>query len=295
MTMGKIKVGLIGLGAMGRGAAVNLIANGYDVVGYDVRSESLDWLRERGGTPCCSLPDMASQVQTVVSFVINSAQTEEVLYGENGLIGKLPDGSTFIACSTMDPAYVQDLETRLRNNSIALIDAPVTGGPEGALKGSLTIMGSGEKSAFEKIRPILDAIGSKVYHLGAAGSGAKMKVVNQLLVGANLVAAAEAMALAKHLGLSTETTLEILSSGAANSWMLTNRGPKMISGKFEEVNATVDIFLKDLSLVVDATREARFPAPLAHDAYLAFLEAAGRGFGASDGSVVTSNYSTKNK
>jgi 3-hydroxyisobutyrate dehydrogenase len=293
--MQKVKVGLIGLGAMGRGAAVNLIEKDYEVIGYDVRDESLSWLRERGGTPCSSLSELATQAQIVISFVINSSQTENILFGDDGLVGRLEKESIVIACSTMDPAYVQDLGDRLQKHSITLIDAPVTGGPEGALKGSLTIMGSGDRNAFEKVKPVLEAIGSRVYHLGEAGSGAKMKVVNQLLVGANLVAAAEAMALAKHLGLPIETTLEILSSGAANSWMLTNRGPKMISEKYDEVNATVDIFLKDLSLVLDATRGARFPAPFAHNAYLAFIEASGRGFGMSDGAVVMSNYSMESK
>ena len=284
------KVGLIGLGAMGRGAAANLMAKGYDVVGYDVRKESLDWLQQNGGIPADSLPKLAEQVGIVVSFVINSEQTEAILYGRDGLVGKLSAGTVFVNCSTMDPAYVQRLADRLANDAIGLVDAPVTGGTSGAAQGTLTIIGSGDKAAFEQARPVLEKMGTRVHYLGPAGAGSKLKVINQLLVGANLAAAAEAMALAKHLGVPLDTTLEVLSSGAASSWMLVDRGPKMISEGFNDVAASVDIFVKDLSLVLDATGGARFPAPLAHAAYLSFLEAAARGFGLADGSVVTTNY-----
>lgn len=287
----KKRVGLIGLGAMGRGTALNLISKGFEVFGYDVRAESLEWLKDSGGVPVGSLHELASHVQTVLSFVINSAQTESVLYGENGLVGKLSAGSIFIASSTMDPAYVEDLAQRLVKDSIRLIDSPVTGGPEGALKGSLTIMGSGEAATFAEVKPLLEAMGGRVYYLGLAGAGSKLKVVNQMLVGANLAAAAEAIALAKHLGLPMKTTHEALSSGAASSWMLVNRGGKMISENFDDVTATVDILLKDLSLVLDATRNIKFTASLAHVAYLKYLEASAKGLGLKDISVITKSYS----
>ena len=190
----------------------------------------------------------------------------------------------------MDPGYVQDLACRLARDSIGLVDAPVTGGAAGAVRGTLTVMGSGESAAFEEARPVLCAFGSSVHHLGAAGSGARMKVLNQLLCGVHLAAAGEVVALARRQGLPLDKTLEILCSGAASSWMLADRGPRMISGSFDTVLSAVDIFVKDLSLVLDATREARFPAPLAHAAYLAFIEAAGRGMGALDDSAVTTTY-----
>lgn len=285
------KIGLIGLGAMGRGAALNLLKKGFQVVGYDVRAESLEWLKSNGGIPADTLTELASQVKTVLSFVINSSQTESVLYGDNGLVGKLPADSIFIASSTMDPAYVEDLGQRLAKDSIRLIDSPVTGGPEGALNGTLTIMGSGDPAAFDEVKPLLDAMGARLYYLGSAGAGSKLKVVNQMLVGANLVAAAEAMALARRLGLPLATTHEALSSGAASSWMLANRGKKMISESFDEVTAAVDILLKDLSLVLDATRDVKFAAPIAHVAYLKFLESSAQGLGLKDISVVTKSYS----
>lgn len=289
------RIGLIGLGAMGRGAAANLLAKGFDVVGYDVRSEALEWLKEQGGTPAASLRDLAGQCGIVVCFVVNSRQTESVLYGEGGLARNLPTGAVVIACSTMAPDYVQDLAVRLERDSIDLVDAPVTGGAAGAARGTLTIMGSGKEAAFAKARPVLAAFGSRVYHLGAAGAGARMKVLNQLLCGVHLAAAGEALALAKKQGLPLEMTLEILSSGSAASWMLADRGPRMISEDFDNVTSAVDIFVKDMSLVLDATREARFPASIAHAAYLSFIGASARGLGSKDDSAVTTNYQLEQK
>jgi 3-hydroxyisobutyrate dehydrogenase len=283
-------VGLIGLGAMGRGAVTNLIAKGFKVVGYDVRSDALDWLRQQGGTPAPTLQELASQARVVVCFVVNSQQTEAVLYGAGGLASALPTGAVVIACSTMDPAYVEDLAARLRRDSINLVDAPVTGGAAGAAKGTLTIMASGPAEAVEEARPVLEAFGSRVYNLGPAGAGARMKVLNQLLCGVHLAVAGEAIALARRQGLPLDMTLEILCSGAAGSWMLADRGPRMVSESFDNARSAVDIFVKDMSLVLDATREARFPAPMAHAAYLSFIEATARGLGSKDDSAVTTNY-----
>jgi 3-hydroxyisobutyrate dehydrogenase len=233
---------------------------------------------------------MASQVNIVVCFVVNSQQTEAVLFGDGGLVGHLSANAIFVACSTMDPGYVRALEERLAQHSIALIDAPVTGGAFGAERGTLTIMGAGRPDAFEVARPVLQTFGARVHYLGLAGSGAQMKVLNQLLCGVNLAAAGEALALARRQGLPLDLTLEILCSGAAGSWMLADRGPRMIAEQFDNVTSAVDIFVKDMSLVLDATRESRFPAALAHAAYLAFLGTAARGLGAKDDSAVTTQY-----
>ncbi|MBT2332416.1 NAD(P)-dependent oxidoreductase [Variovorax paradoxus] len=289
-------MGFIGLGAMGRGAVGNLLAKGFDVVGCDLRPEALAWLQAQGGTPASSLAEMAGQVSVVVCFVVNSQQTETVLFGDDGLVGKLPAGAVFITCSTMDPAYVRALEGRLAQHSISLVDAPVTGGAVGAERGTLTIMGSGTRKAFELARPVLETFGARVHYLGVAGCGAQMKVLNQLLCGVHLAAAGEALALAKRQGLPLDLTLEILCSGAAGSWMLSDRGPRMIAGQFDNnITSAVDIFVKDMSLVLDATRESRFPALLAHAAYLAFLGTAARGLGAQDDSAVTTAYEVATK
>ncbi|AGU50501.1 3-hydroxyisobutyrate dehydrogenase-like protein [Variovorax paradoxus B4] len=196
---------------------------------------------------------------------------------------------------TMDPGYVRALEGRLAQHSIWLVDAPVTGGAIGAERGQLTIMGSGKRGAVELAPPVLETFGNRVRYLGAAGCGAQMKILNQVLCGVHLAAAGEPLALARRQGLPLDLTLEILCSGAAGSWMLADRGPRMIAGKFDDITSAVDIFVKDMSLVLDATRESRFPAALAHAAYLAFLGTAARGLGAQDDSAVTTAYEVATK
>lgn len=287
----KMRVGLIGLGAMGRGVAANLLQRGHDLVAYDVRPEAAASVTARGGRVAQDLGRLAQEAQVFISFVVDSAQTEDVLYGKEGLAGKARPGSIFVACSTMAPAYVKDLGRRLKDDGIVLIDAPVTGGAVGAAKGTLTIMAAGEPQAFARVKPALEAFGRRVYHLGdEPGAGAQMKVINQLLCGVHLTAAGEALALAKRQGLPLDMTLEILASGSASSWMLTDRGPRMVVGTHEDVTSAVDIFVKDLSLVLDATRESRFPAGLAHAAYLAFLDTTARGLGKLDDSAVMTHY-----
>lgn len=284
-------VGLVGLGAMGRGVAANLLAKGFEVVGCDVRREAGDWLESKGGTFRAAPRDVGPTCRIVVSFVVDDSQTETVLFGEHGIAATMQRGSIFVLCSTVPPAYVRALAPRLAALGITLLDAPVTGGTAGANRGSLTIMASGPKVAFDEVRPVLAAFGARIYHLGAEnGGGAQMKVINQLLCGVHLAAAGEALALAKRQNLPLDTVHEILCSGAASSWMLGDRGPRMIARAFGDVTSAVDIFVKDMSLVLDATRETRFAAPLAHAAYLAFLATSGSGKGREDDSAVIRYY-----
>lgn len=288
-------VGLVGLGAMGRGVATNLIAKGHRVVGFDIRGEMNGWLTERGGVFARQLDDVAKSCAIVVSFVVNDAQTEDVLFGKQGLAQSLAPDSIFVACSTMSPSYVSALEARLAARSITLIDAPVTGGAAGAAKGTLTIMAAGNKAAFERVRPVLDAFGRNVYYIGEkAGAGAQLKVINQLLCGVHLAAAGEALALARRQGLPLDATLEILRSGAASSWMLGDRGPRMAAEAFGDVTSAVDIFVKDLGLVLDAGRSSKAALPLAAAAHQMFLAASGLGHGAADDSQVIRAYRALN-
>ena len=284
-------VGVVGLGAMGRGVAANLLKKGFAVAGCDVNPAALQWLSERGGVVAKDAAELAAACDIVVSFVVDDRQTEEVLFGAFGLARELRQGSVFIACSTLPPSFVRGLGERLRELGVELLDAPVTGGMVGAARGTLTIMVGGPAQALERVQPVLAAFGTRIFHLGEQnGAGAQMKVINQLLCGVHIVAAAEGLALAKRHGLPLETTLEILKSGAASSWMLGDRGPRMVEGSFDEVTSAVDIFVKDMGLVVDAAREARFAAPLAHAAFLSFLAASGKGWGAIDDSAVMRNY-----
>ena len=284
-------VGLVGLGAMGKGVACNLVAKGFQVVGFDVRPEMKAWIEGQGGSFAASLPDLGRRCDVVVSFVVNDAQTEAVLYGEGGLVGHMRPGAIFVACSTMPPAYVQRLGERLAADGIRLLDAPVTGGAAGAARGSLTIMTAGDKAVFDEAKPVLDTFGARVYHLGERhGAGSQLKVINQLLCGVHLAAAGEALALAQRQGLPLDITHEVLCSGSAFSWMLGDRGPRMRDGRFGDITSAVDIFVKDLGLVLATARESKFSAPLASAAFNAFLSVSGEGKGAWDDSAVMCHY-----
>jgi 3-hydroxyisobutyrate dehydrogenase len=284
-------IGLVGLGAMGRGVAVNLMRKGYRVIGFDVNPEALAWLKTQGGEPAESLSKGVNAVDVLISFVVNDEQTEAVLFGEGGAVGHLKRGSLVITCSTMPPSYVEDLGRRLELAGLALVDAPVTGGKVGAESGTLTIMVAGDPANVQRASPVLETFGKRVFVLGdKPGMGSQMKVINQLLCGVHLAAAGEALGLAHRSGLPMATTLEILKSGAASSWMLGDRGPRMVSESFEDVTSAVDIFVKDLGLVADAAREAKFPAPIAQAAFLDFLGASARGWGKLDDSAVFKHY-----
>lgn len=276
---------------MGRGVAVNLLAKKFEVVGYDVRSEMQDWMNQQGGSFAKGLKDVGKQCDTVICFVVNDAQTEAVLYGENGLVESLRPGSVFIACSTLSPAYVNSLGVRLSAQGVELIDSPVTGGAAGAAKGTLTIISAGKKQIYDRIKLILEAFGSTLFFVGERlGSGAQLKVINQLLCGVHLAAAGEALALAERQGLPREVTRQVLCSGAAFSWMLNDRGPRMTEDSFSDVTSAVEIFVKDLGLVLDSAKDAKFSAPLASAAFNAFVDVSGRGMGAWDDSAVICHY-----
>lgn len=284
-------VGLIGLGSMGRGVAANLLAKGYGVVGYDIAADARDWIREQGGRDATGLAELGGAADIVISFVVNDAQTEEVLLGPKGVVPHLRAGTVVVTCSTLPPSYVESLGQRLAARAIGLVDAPVTGGRAGAEKGSLTIMLSGAPHDVDVARPVLSTFGSNLFVMGdVPGMGAQMKVINQLLCGVHLAAAGEALALARRQGLPLDTALEILRCGAASSWMLGDRGPRMVGERFGDVASAVDIFVKDLGLVLEAARGARFAAPLASAAFNSFISVSGRGMGKWDDSAVTCNF-----
>lgn len=284
-------VGLVGLGVMGRGVAVNIIKSGFKLLGRDVNPESLTWLTSIGGHIAQTPVAMTSECDVIVSFVVNDAQTEDVLFGEQGLAATMKPDSVFIACSTMPPKYVKDLSHRLAKLKIHLVDAPVSGGKNGALNGTLTVMMAGDPAICERVQPVLSSFGGNIFSLGSeAGKGSQMKVINQLLCGVHIAAAAEALAMAKRNGLPLDTSLEILKSGAASSWMLADRGPRMVTESFDDVASAVDIFVKDLGLVLDSARQSTFPASMAHAAFLQFIEASSHGHGRQDDSAVIRNY-----
>jgi putative dehydrogenase len=284
--MGK-SVGVIGLGAMGQGVAKNLIKAGFEVFGCDVRAESVAAFVEHGGKGCDTPAQLGAQCDVVITLVVNAEQTEHVLFGEAGAAQQLRPGSVVVAAATAPPGYAAQLGKRLAEKSIDLIDSPVSGGVVGAANGTLVLLSSGPESAYAACGDVLDAISSKVYRLGDEhGIGSTVKVINQLLVGVQIAAAAEAMALGLRQGVDPEKLYDVISHSAGNSWAFTDRVPHILQGAFTPPHTALDIFVKDLGLVLDAARSSKFPLPLASVAHQMFTTASAAGFGNEDDTAV---------
>lgn len=283
------RIGFVGLGSMGMPMATNLVAAGFEVTGYDVRAEARAAFAASGAAAAERLGDVFAGHEAVVLMVVNAAQAEDILFTQDAL-AQLAPGGVVILMATCPPASVAALAARVEATGRALVDAPVSGGVVGAKAASLTIMTAAPRALFERVKPVLDAMGSKVVFLGEQpGQGATAKAVNQLLCGAHLAIAAEGLSLAEALGVDPDAMLDILSGSAASSWMIRDRGPRMMQDE-PPVTSAVDIFVKDLGIVLEAGRDARVALPMAATALQLFLSVSGRGLGAMDDSQVIAAY-----
>ena len=286
----RLSVGVIGLGAMGMGMAQSLRRAGHQVHVFDVRSEVAQKFAAEGGVACNSLADIAAASDVLVSVVVNAAQTESVLFGDgsasSACIKHLKPGSVFVMCSTVDPAFSVRLEKTLNDQGLHYIDAPISGGAAKAASGQMTMMTAGTPAAYEKAEVFLNAMAAKVYKLGdSAGAGSKVKIINQLLAGVHIAAAAEAMALGLREGVDPEALYEVITHSAGNSWMFENRMAHVLAADYTPLSA-VDIFVKDLGLVLDMARASKFPLPLSSTAHQMFMQASTAGFAKEDDSAV---------
>ena len=278
--------GVIGLGAMGSGMAASLRRHGYQVHVFDVRPEAAQAFAKQGGVACASPAKLAGCVDIIVSVVVNAAQTESVLFGKDGCAAAMKSGSVFVMCSTVDPNLSIALEARLVALGILYLDAPISGGAAKAASGEMTMMTSGAPEAYALAGPLLDAMASKVYRLGdQAGAGSKVKIINQLLAGVHIAAAAEAMALGLREGVDPAALYEVITHSAGNSWMFENRMAHVLAADYTPLSA-VDIFVKDLGLVLDMARASKFPLPLSSTAHQMFMQASTAGFAKEDDSAV---------
>ncbi len=279
-------VGVIGLGAMGGGMARSLRRHGHAVHVFDVRPEMAQAFALEGGVACASLAELAGSCEVIVSVVVNAAQTENVLFGEGGCAYAMRRGSVFVMCSTVDPNWSIALESRLAALGILYLDAPISGGAAKAASGEMTMMTAGKPEAYEAVGTLLDAMAAKVYRLGEqAGAGSKVKIINQLLAGVHIAAAAEAMALGLREGVDAHALYEVITHSAGNSWMFENRMAHVLAADYTPLSA-VDIFVKDLGLVLDMARASKFPLPLSSTAHQMFMQASTAGFAREDDSAV---------
>jgi len=277
-----MKVGVIGLGTMGMGAALNLHRKGHQVIGCELRETARTAFVASGAAAVVSPTELPTDLDAVVVFVINAAQTEQVLFGAEGCMGRLNRGAVILCCATIAPEAAKALGARITGAGFLMLDSPVSGGKAGAEAGTLTVMAAGSDAAFAKARPVLDAIAGKVWQLGTEpGVGSTVKMVNQLLAGVHIATAAEALALGIRAGADPKTLFEVISASAGSSWMWQNRVPHVLAGDDTPWSA-VNIFVKDLGLVLDQARALTFPLPLAAAAHQLFLAAAAHGEGAKD-------------
>lgn len=286
-------VGFIGLGAMGLPMAGRLVAAGHAVGGFDPRPEARTQFGERGGSPAESPAEAARDAEIVIVMTVDAAQARAALI-DGGAVAAAGPGATIVLSATCAPAEVAALALEVEASGRGFVDAPVSGGVGGAREGTLTIMAAAPRGVFETARPVLATLGDKVFHVGErAGQGAMVKTINQLLCGVHIAAAAEAFSLGAKAGLDPHQLLAILSGSAASSWILKDRGPRMLEAE-PVVASAVDIFVKDLALVLEAGRTARAALPLAAGAHQMFLAASGLGHGRADDSQVLRAYRALN-
>lgn len=286
-------IAFVGLGAMGAPMAENLVKKQYRVTGFDMRASAREALVAAGGHGAESAKAAAAGADALVLMVVNAAQARSVLF-EAGALAALAPGAVVMLMATCPPGEVEAIAAEVAATGRHFVDSPVSGGVVGARGATLTIMVGAPPDSFARAKPVLDAMGDKVFHVGEkAGQGATVKTVNQLLCGVHIAAAAEALSLAEKAGIDGRVLFEIMGGSAASSWMLRDRGPRMHEPD-PAVTSAVDIFVKDLGIVMDAGRAAKAALPLAAAAHQMFLAASGLGHGARDDSQVVRAYRALN-
>ena len=284
-----IHMAVVGLGSMGFGMATSLLRAGHMVNGFDVAEGAVDRFVAEGGTSG-EIGEVAPQVDTLVVVVLNAAQTEEVLFGSDGWVPRMKDGACVIACATVPPQFARDMAAKVSEHGVYYLDAPISGGSAKAATGQLSIMASGSDDTFAAARPALDAMAETVFELGAEpGAGSAMKAVNQLLAGVHIASMAEALTFGMTQGVEPAKFVEVISKCAGTSWMLENRAPHIVDGDYTPHSA-VNIWLKDLGIVLDIARDAGFSAPLTAAALQQFIAASGSGLGLEDDAAVAKVY-----
>jgi len=252
------RVGFIGLGIMGKGMANNLLKAGFALTVWNRTASRMDTLVEAGAKAGKSPADVAANSDIIVVCVSDTPDVEKVILDEDGVIHGAKKGSLVVDCSTISPQVTREIAAKLGEKGVKMLDAPVSGGSEGAARGTLTIMVGGDEDQFQHALPIFQAMGKTVTHIGPNGTGQTVKLVNQVLVVGNCLAMCEALLLAQAGGVDLQKTFDAISQGAAGSWMFTNRGPQIMKRDWRP-GFTIALQQKDLRLVLDAADELGVP------------------------------------
>lgn len=255
------RIGFIGLGIMGGPMAANLVAAGYDVIGYNRSRAGVDRLVQQGGRAAGSVGETVRDADVVITMLPDSPDVETVVLGEDGVLAHAEKGTLIIDCSTIRPEVSTRVAEAGHERGVQVLDAPVSGGEPKAIDGTLSIMAGGGTSAFESARPVLETMGTTVVHVGSAASGQIVKAANQLLVAGNIGLVAEALVFLEAHGVDAESGREVLAGGLAGSAVLDAKGAKMLAREFEPGFRT-ELHHKDLGIVQSAAREAGVAIPL---------------------------------
>jgi len=278
---------VVGLGSMGFGIAQSLIRAGYSVYGQDKNLKQQKRLIEEGGYDK-NIP--FNDLQAVIIVVLNEKQTREIIFGQNGISEKLKKNSLIMVCTTVAPDFAKEMASSCNDKGLLYLDAPISGGSKKSAEGKLSYMISGSPKAFEVAKPILDCTSETVFEFGEhVGSGSAMKAVNQMLAGVHIAAMAEAITFGITQGIDPKRFLEVISKCAGTSWMLENRTPHIIDNDYSP-KSSINIWPKDLGIVLDIAKNSNFSAPLTAAALQQFISAAGSGLGQEDDAAVAKIY-----
>ncbi|KQY33800.1 NAD(P)-dependent oxidoreductase [Rhizobium sp. Root483D2] len=273
------KLAFIGLGVMGREMALHLAAAGYPLNVFDISLTAVDALEEKGATRCDSVAAAVSNAEIAISMLPNTPEVDDVV-NRNGVLANMKSGGIFIDMSTISPEATRAMGTALAEKGIAMLDAPVSGGPIGAKNAALSIMVGGERAAFDRALPVLRIMGTTVSHVGTAGAGQTVKLCNQLVCAINIQAVCEALALGRASGVDLSQMRDVLLGGSASSWMLEKLGPAMIAGD-AGAGFRIDLMLKDLRLVLEMAGQNDVALPGTSLVTAQYVEARAHGEGSN--------------
>jgi 2-hydroxy-3-oxopropionate reductase len=271
-------VGFIGVGTMGREMALNLLKAGHRVRLFDVRRDAAEGLRSAGAEVASSVADAVQHADLAITMLPDTTHVEEVVLGPDGILAHPPAGRVLVEMSTISPQATRQMNAALAKAGVAMLDAPVSGGPQGAKNATLSIMVGGEATVLEKVRPVLSAMGTTVVHMGEAGAGQVTKLCNQLVVGINLQGVCEAIALGRAAGVDLDKLRDALLGGSAASWMMQHLAPKMLA-RDADAGFRIDLMLKDLRLTGELAFALGTPLPGNALVTSLFLEARAHGEG----------------
>jgi len=273
------RIGFIGLGIMGGGMARNILKAGFSLRVWNRTAARAEALAEAGAAPGASPADVAAHSDIIITCVSDTPDVEAVLLGEQGVIQGAREGALVIDMSTISPQATRALGARLAERGVAMLDAPVSGGSEGAARGTLAIMVGGAPEQLQRALPVLQAMGQTITHVGELGAGQTVKLANQILVVGNAMAVSEALLFAQASGVDPQKTLDAVKNGAAGSWMLSNRGPQILARDWRP-GFTIDLQQKDLRLVLEAADQVGAPALATGQIFQLYRTLQQRGLGA---------------